>query len=181
MMRGRVNHLDGFIKDILDYSHNARAEFRNNKIDFSLLLDETKLNLKLVDGFDRLKIVLDLDEQTPFFSDDNRMSIIFNNIISNSVKFQDYSKPDSILTISITTRDDRAEIIAVDNGIGIGKEHLNKIFEMFYRGSDRSKGSGLGLYIVKEAVAKLNGTIKAKSKIGDFTSIEITIPNSLPL
>jgi len=179
MIKGRVNHLDGFIKDILDYSHNARVEFQKEKIDFLQLFEEVKFNLKLVEGFDRLKLRLDLNDQMDFYSDHHRLSIIFNNLVSNSVRFQDHAKTGSTLTISITTYGDRAEIIATDNGIGIAPEYLNKIFDMFYRGTERSKGSGLGLYIVKEAVAKLHGTISAKSKLGDYTTFEITIPNSL--
>jgi len=179
MIRGRVNHLDGFIKDILDYSHNARVEFQKERIDFSQLLEEAKSNLRLVDGFDRLKVKLELNEQSDFYSDHHRLAIILNNLVSNSVKFQDHAKSDSMLTLSITTYEDRAEIVATDNGIGIAVEHLNKIFDMFYRGTERSKGSGLGLYIVKEAVAKLHGTIKPQSKLGDYTTFEITIPNSL--
>ena len=178
MIRGRVNHLDGFIKDILDYSHNARVDFLNKKVDFLQLLEEAKFNLKLIDGFERLEIRLHLDEQTPFYSDYHRLAIIFNNIVSNSIKFQDYAKRDSTLTLSITTTEDRAEIIATDNGIGIAAEHLNKIFNMFYRATEKSKGSGLGLYIMKETIAKLHGTIGVKSKLGDYTTLEMTIPNS---
>lgn len=178
MIKGRVNHLDGFIKDILDYSHNARVEFQNKKVDFSDLLVEVKYNLKLIDGFDRLKIKVELNEQIPFYSDYHRLAIIFNNIVSNAIKFQDYSKQDPTLTLSITSTEDRAEIIATDNGIGIAADQINKIFDMFYRATERSKGSGLGLYIVKETISKLHGTINVKSKLGEYTSFEITIPNS---
>jgi PAS domain S-box-containing protein len=178
MIKGRVNHLDGFIKDILDYSHNARLEFQNKKIGFSDLLEETKYNLKLIDGFDRLKIKVKLSELVPFYSDYHRLAIIFNNIISNAIKFQDYSKQDSTLTLSITSSEDRLEIIAADNGIGIATDQIDKIFNMFHRATERSKGSGLGLYIVKETVAKLHGTISVKSKFREYTSFEITIPNS---
>jgi signal transduction histidine kinase len=64
-----------------------------------------------------------------------------------------------------------------DNGIGIQKEHMDKIFNMFYRATDRSQGSGLGMYIVKQAVEKVNGTISLKSSYGYGTEIKITLPN----
>ncbi len=176
MMRGRVNHLDGFIKDILDYSHNARSEFLIKKIDFSQLLEDVKFNLKLIDGFDRLNLRMELDERFPFYSDHNRLSIILNNIVSNSIKFQDYAKSDSTLGIFITTKDDRVEIIATDNGVGIEASHLDKVFNMFYRASLVSKGSGLGLYLVKEAVSKLGGTIRVQSIYTVGTTFEIVLP-----
>ncbi|MBK5284923.1 MAG: HAMP domain-containing histidine kinase, partial [Bacteroidia bacterium] len=64
-----------------------------------------------------------------------------------------------------------------DNGIGIDKKHLNKIFKMFYRVSSIAPGSGLGLYIVKEAVLKLNGEINAESLTDKKTVFNISIPN----
>jgi len=178
MIKGRVNHLDGFIKDILDYSRNARTELLNEEIDFLQIVEESKTNLKLAEGFDRLAIKLVQNNEAPFYSDVSRMEIIFNNLISNSIKFQDKGKSNPTLSLKITTNQDSVEIIATDNGIGIADEHLNKIFDMFYRATDRAKGSGLGLYIVKETVAKLHGTIKVKSEIGEYTAIEIVIPNS---
>lgn len=179
MIKGRVRHLDGFIRDILDYSRNARTESHFQKIDFPHLLEEAKTNLKLVKGFDRLDITLILNNEIPYYSDATRLGVIFNNLISNSIQFQDVRKPEANLLIEVTTMEDRVEIVTTDNGIGIATEHMNRIFDMFFRATDKSTGSGLGLYIVKETVAKLHGTIKAKSRAGEFTTFEIVIPNSL--
>ena len=67
-----------------------------------------------------------------------------------------------------------------DNGIGIRAIHLDKIFNMFYRASENSKGSGLGLYITREAVSKLGGTISVQSEYGKYITFEIDIPNLKP-
>jgi signal transduction histidine kinase len=64
-----------------------------------------------------------------------------------------------------------------DNGIGIDEIHLDKIYDMFYRASQDSQGSGLGLYIVRETIKLLNGQIKIRSKVGEGTTIEIEIPS----
>jgi len=64
-----------------------------------------------------------------------------------------------------------------DNGIGIRKEHQDKIFDMFYRATDRSQGSGLGMYIVRQAIEKIDGTISLSSVYGEGTRIKITVPN----
>ena len=72
------------------------------------------------------------------------------------------------------------DITVKDNGIGISEKHVTKIFDMFYRASENSKGSGLGLYIAKETITKLGGTIKVQSEFGISTTFEITIPNSTP-
>jgi signal transduction histidine kinase len=65
-----------------------------------------------------------------------------------------------------------------DNGTGISKDKLSKIFDMFYRGTEISKGSGLGLYIVRETIEKMNGTIRVESVEGQGTSFIIKLPVS---
>jgi signal transduction histidine kinase len=66
-----------------------------------------------------------------------------------------------------------------DNGIGIDEELQPKIFNMFFRGTNQSKGSGLGLYIVKEAVEKMNGTIQVQSRRGAGSEFIIAIPSAV--
>ena len=63
-----------------------------------------------------------------------------------------------------------------DNGQGIAKEYHSRIFDMFYRANEMSKGSGLGLYIVKEALMKLSGSIQLDSTPGIGTTITIKLP-----
>jgi len=81
------------------------------------------------------------------------------------------------LKIKIDVGIDKAKIQFIDNGIGIKPEHMDKIFNMFYRATERSQGSGLGMYIVKQAVEKLDGTISLHSKYGEGTQIKIILPN----
>lgn len=68
------------------------------------------------------------------------------------------------------------EIVLSDNGLGIPADLHEKVFEMFFRGTTISKGSGLGLYIVKNAVKKLNGAIRLESKEGEGTRFWINLP-----
>ena len=81
------------------------------------------------------------------------------------------------MSIKVDTSQTETRIEIQDNGIGVDKESQVKIFNMFYRVSHESVGSGLGLYIVKEAVSKLNGEIKVQSEIGTGTTFIIKIPN----
>ena len=69
-----------------------------------------------------------------------------------------------------------AHILIEDNGIGISKEEQKEVFKMFYRATERSTGSGLGLYIILETVEKLQGTIKMESEKYNGTSFYIEIP-----
>ena len=81
------------------------------------------------------------------------------------------------LKIKIDVSEENAKIEFKDNGIGIKNEYLDKIFNMFYRATERSQGSGLGMYIVKQAVEKLNGKITISSDYGEGTKIKVLLPN----
>jgi signal transduction histidine kinase len=171
--------LKGFIKGILDYSRNARAEIDYQKIDFDQLLKESTSSLQLISQYEKLIITTKIESQTSFYSDPLRLSVVFNNLLSNAIKFQDSSKPTSIVSVTIFVDDREARIEVSDNGIGIEASHVPKIFDMFYRGTTRTDGSGIGLYIVKETIEKLNGTIVVDSKLGEFTTFTILLRNEM--
>jgi signal transduction histidine kinase len=83
------------------------------------------------------------------------------------------------LKISIIEQNEEAIRIEVsDNGIGIKKEHQDRIFDMFYRGTNFTSGTGLGLYIVKCSIEKLNGAIGVESEEGQGTCFTMIIPNN---
>jgi len=180
MIRNSVNRLEGFIKDILDYSRNSRMEVQFQEINFHELLGDIQNNFRHMNGVERMRVKIDVRKDAVFYSDLSRIKIIFNNLFSNSIKYQDIKKEISTVTVTILISQREAAMQFSDNGIGIENKHLDKVFDMFYRASENSKGSGLGLYIVKESVAKLNGSIKIKSYFGQSTTFEITIPNYLP-
>jgi signal transduction histidine kinase len=102
--------------------------------------------------------------------------MVFNNIISNAVHYRDARKNDSYISINIHVDATKATLRFSDNGIGIHEEYIDKIFKMFFRANADSKGSGLGLYIVKGVLEKLNGTINVQSKLGEGTTFVIEIP-----
>jgi signal transduction histidine kinase len=110
-------------------------------------------------------------------SDPTRMKIIVKNMMSNAVKFSTPIKPEQWIRISVLRVDGNFQLIIEDNGEGIRKDLANKIFDMFYRASEKSKGSGLGLYIVKEMVDKLEGTIKVNSTYGEGSQFIVELPD----
>ena len=89
-------------------------------------------------------------------------------------------KEDPFLRISVKESDDAYEISLEDNGIGIEEKYLDKIFNMFFRATEQRTGSGLGLYIVKEAVDKLDGSITVSSVYGMGSVFTLTLPRKYP-
>ncbi|WP_284651092.1 sensor histidine kinase [Flavobacterium terrisoli] len=178
MLKESAKKLDGFISDILDYSRNARMEVNKEFIDFKELLGEITKNLKFMGDTDRtVDFRIDVTGDTPVYADKNRLKTILSNLISNAVRYQNSEIQNPFVDIKVETLTNDTKIAIRDNGIGIPKEAQSKIFDMFYRVSNLSIGSGLGLYIVKEAVNKLEGTIEVQSEVGEGTTFLITIPN----
>jgi signal transduction histidine kinase len=180
LMERSVTKLDNFISDIIHYSRNSRMDILPMSIDFTGLLQESIDSLKFMEGAEAVRSIKTLNCETPFYSDYGRLLIIFNNMISNAVRYRDTRKQDSYLKIDITADQREAVISFSDNGVGIPEEYVDKIFKMFFRANADSKGSGLGLYIVKSAVEKLSGTIKVQSNVGEGTTFTVSIPNLLP-
>ncbi len=179
MLKASIKKLDLSIRDILDYSRNSRMEVNKEKINLQELLEEITDNLKCQSSSQsKVKINLEMNQSCPVVSDKNRLNIILNNLISNAIIYQDPMKDDPLVHIQVDTSDTETNIVVKDNGIGISKELQEKIFDMFFRGSETSDGSGLGLYIVKESVEKLKGTIKVDSVPGKGSEFRVLIPHN---
>ncbi|MFT6111788.1 MAG: PAS domain S-box-containing protein, partial [Bacteroidia bacterium] len=179
MMQSSITKLDDFIEDILDYSRNARLEVLRKAIDFKQTIEGIMKNLIHMDGADKIELKLEIDQKGEFISDRARVSIVLSNIISNAIKYTYTAERIPFIAIRIKCSNKLANISIEDNGIGINTKDKDKIFDMFYRATSKSKGSGLGLYIAKEAVEKLNGTIKMESELTKGTKFSISIPNQL--
>jgi signal transduction histidine kinase len=176
MMIDRVDKLDFFIKDIIDYSKNARTEIRQEEVDFQSLLAEITDNLKYIEGAETIRFETDVRVRFPVISDKNRLSVVLNNLLANAIKYHDRRKENQWIDVSVVNSDKSLKVAVSDNGIGIDPEHQQKIFDMIYRGTIHSKGSGLGLYIVKETISKMKGTIRVESTPGKGSSFLITLP-----
>jgi signal transduction histidine kinase len=99
-----------------------------------------------------------------------------NNLVSNAIKYQNLRIDQSWVKVHAATEGTVCKISIEDNGIGIAEEFQGRIFEMFFRATERSSGSGLGLYIVKEIIERMNGSITMKSEEGKGTRFEIVVP-----
>jgi signal transduction histidine kinase len=104
------------------------------------------------------------------------MKIILGNLISNAIKYHNIHQPKPIIQVTFRRVGRTVEIIVEDNGRGIPKEALPKIFEMFYRAETKVEGTGLGLYI--EALLKINGRITVKSEYGQGTTFTVALANA---
>jgi PAS domain S-box-containing protein len=177
-IEGRIKKLDEFIRSMLNYARVNRGEIHFEQINLRELIQDCIRELDHLENFGSVKTEVGVSHENHVFkSDPLRMRIIIGNIISNAYKYYNPGVK-SKLKIEATLNPMFAEIIIRDNGIGIKREHLKKIFDMFYRATEKSQGSGLGMYIVKQAIDKLKGSIRVKSTFGKGTTIKIVVPNN---
>jgi PAS domain S-box-containing protein len=177
MQKKSLLRLDRFIKDIVDHSRNMRLQVEPEEINFDRMIHGTLEQLQFMDNVSRIRKVITIDQKGTFHTSPTRVEIILNNLISNAIKYADLRKEDPYLMVLITCTEEKAEIRVRDNGEGIPQDSQVKIFNMFYRASDNGPGSGLGLYIVKEAIQKVGGTITVHSEYGQGTEFIVEIPN----
>lgn len=178
LIQSSVMKLDSLVQTLGRISKNSNESLKDEKIDFETLLNSVKDELTFHANYQKVRFNQSINQAYIFYNDIDRIKLIIYNILKNCLDFIDYNKHHSIVEIEIFSKPDRTIISIFDNGIGISKSTIDRVFDLFYRGSDRSKGSGMGLFESKEAVVKLGGKIKLNSEYTLGTSIEIEIPNS---
>lgn len=176
MMDTNVARLDETLAEILEYSRNARSEIQLGEIDWTSLLQATLAKLEYLDPGNRVEKTITLNTTTPFFSDGSRIRTILTNIISNAIIYSSKDRR-SYVQIEVTTLPNEAQIVIRDNGIGIDDHIRPFVFNMFYRGTEESRGAGLGLYIAREVVNKLQGSIALEAQPNKGTTVTLRFPN----
>ncbi|MCU0352578.1 MAG: ATP-binding protein [Cytophagales bacterium] len=172
-----MRRMDLMIQDIIDYARNNRTEVVPEPVDFQAMMAGVVEDHSHLENAGRIKTNVEVTQQGVFLTDAKRINMILNNLVSNAIRYHNLLQDQPFVAIRIRTDAQKAEITVQDNGQGIPAEHIGRIFEMFYRANEKTKGSGLGLYIVKEAVEKLGGTIGVQSELGKGTTFFITLPN----
>ena len=176
LMKGRVDSLDSFIKDITDYSRNNRKEVGSEHVKVKELACEVWEDLKFAPEASNIFFDVQIEDHVEVISDKSRLKVILSNLISNAVRYHDGRKDSQYIRLRYESMPMGFCLRVEDNGQGIAEEYHQKIFDMFYRGNESSKGSGLGLYIVKEMLEKLSGSITLDSKPGRGSSFTISLP-----
>jgi two-component system, sensor histidine kinase len=173
-IRTSVIKLEQFISEVLDYSRNKRLETTQESIDLKELCTEILGSLTS-------SLQKDHDIQTQFdypiiTQDKTRIKMIINNLLANAIRFQKtYPEHRPMIRISSRKVYDGIHIEVEDNGQGIRPEIQSRIFNMFFRGNERSEGSGLGLYIAKEAASKIGATIFFESTHGTGSKFVVVV------
>jgi signal transduction histidine kinase len=162
-----------------DFFRNDKTAVQRERIDLHGMIEAELSSLKTLADENGITIASEIHHEGEFFSDTVRVRTVISNILSNAVKYYDPQKNRPFVNISVTINEDICIIKMEDNGIGIEPKYHDKIFDLFFRATDHSQGTGLGLFIVKDTVEKLKGKIEVKSEVGRGTMFTISVPNQV--
>lgn len=177
LVEGSIHRLDETIQEIIDYSRNSRMGLSVEPIHFQKIIAEILDGLYFLRNTIDIRIDLDIASDLAFFSDPSRIRTIFNNLLANSIKYFNPYAEQPFVSISIQPHRAGVRIIVEDNGVGIEKKVQDQVFDMFFRATTRADGSGLGLYIVKEAAIMLEGNIFLASQKGTGATFTLYLPS----
>ena len=179
MIDHTVNRMDAFVQNIIKYYRSNRVDVEIAHIHFEQIINEIIRDLEHHVKDLNIHFVRNISEPVFIRSDESRIRIIINNILLNAIKFHHENSVHKEINIRVITNLERSIIEIEDNGIGIELDQQDKIFDMFFRGVHKNAGSGVGLYVAKEALKKLNGNINYESTPGTGSKFIIEIPNLL--
>jgi signal transduction histidine kinase len=179
MMDKKLISLNKFIEDIVLYSRNTRVGISTETIKLKELVDDSLMNLQYYPGSEKVDVQVNIPDHLTLVSDPTRLRIVLANLLSNAFKYSNpvIENPYIIISASITTTG--IELSIRDNGTGIDEQFLPKIFDMFFQANDKSEGSGLGLYIVKETLEKIQGDIRVQSELRNGTEFIVMLPKEI--
>jgi len=177
-MNGRIDWLDTFVKEIMNYSRNIKSEVNHEEVQLSQMIEEAVEGLRFMDEAKKIRFDLHLEAKC-VVTDKRRLEIVIYNLISNAIKYHDLTKSDPWIKISTRAYGKKWVLHVEDNGQGIEKEYQDRIFNMFFRGTEKSTGSGLGLYIVKEIITKLDGKISVQSVKNQGTEFSLHFTDNI--
>ncbi len=178
MMKGRVTNLEKFILDIANYARNSQQPLILETFAVKRIVFDCLEGLRFFSGAEKIKIYQEIPADLIVTTDLTRLQIVLSNLISNALKYSDLNKENKFVRIGAGLRSEKVVITIEDNGLGIPEDSLEKIFQMYSRVHEQSFGSGLGLYIVKETLEKLKGTITVQSQFGVGSTFKVELPNS---
>ena len=174
LMQEVLTKQDQFISDIIDYSRNKKTETTIEPVSLKEIVDDAIVQHQYMEKADKITVEKDMFIDT-VMSDPLRLKIIIHNLYSNAIKYADFQKPEPYIKIRTFAVAGNNVITIQDNGIGINRDFQDRIFDMFFV-TNSNKGTGLGLYIVKEAVENIGAAIEVQSEIGTGTIFTVTIP-----
>lgn len=176
-MKESLERQDRFINEMLIFIKSKHTGVNKTKCSLDTIVDNVIAQNSYHNGGKRVHFYKEL-ELAEVHSDALKLQVILNNLVSNAIKYSDEKKADPSVKVKSYRCDNTAVIEVEDNGLGIRQKDQDRIFDKFYMSGDNKKSSGLGLYLVKDAVTELGGKIEVRSELGMSSTFRVIIPFS---
>lgn len=174
LYQSQIVRLNNIVMDLINLArmnHNVQTQ---SQINFGLMVDDCIHSFHYLDNFRNIRFVKNIEHDLEYISEWAIVNTILQNLIENAIKY--HSSPEPFVSIDICKNSDKIKITVEDNGQGIHPQHQSKIFDMFYRANNRIQGTGLGLYILKRAVERLQGEVSFKSQLAAGSTFTVLLP-----
>ena len=176
--KNQIRKLDNYIDQVLYYvrSENASNDYIIKETSLSKIINSVALKNKDDLLENKINFIVKVKDEK-VMTDEKWLEFILNQIINNSIKYK-RNKVDSYIEISVEEDKNLTYLSITDNGVGISKSNLPKVFDKSFTGENgrlTSKSTGLGLYIVKNLCEKLGHKIKISSEVNNYTKVTIII------
>lgn len=179
LMEKSVRKMDTYIQTTLEYYRNFKSEVKIEPVHIETLLNDI---IESVSSYhSKATIKFHFQGEPEIYSDKLRMKICLSNIISNALKYGQNSNETYEVLVDCNHSNNELEVCVQDFGIGISASEMPRIYDMFYRSSQNknSNNTGLGLYLVKEAIKRIKGRIEVDSELGKGSTFRLFIPNQM--
>lgn len=174
-----VGRLNIIVEEIVNYSINNRTEVRRELIDIKELTNKVFEKLSYISGIETVEKIVEIDQTHDWYCDKRRLMTILDNLLSNAIFYRNKESLQPMVKIKVHVHKTSVVLTVEDNGIGIESCYHERIFDMFFRVSSLSQGSGLGLYIVQETLEKLEASISVASELDKGSTFKLVFKNLL--
>lgn len=174
LMEKSLLNLETILNELLIIGRITHGDFVLKPVDLNQLFDV--IFSSVIPIHDPVKVNLEIDKSIgKILSEPDMVRSVLFNLIDNAYKYRNVSA-EPFINVSVTKYHNGIQVVIEDNGYGIKKEQIPNVFKMFYRASEVSKGTGLGLYIVKTSINRLGGSISLQSEYKKGTKFIIDLP-----
>ena len=175
LYHSQVLRLNDIVMGLINLTEIKNTEQLKSKVDFKKLVEDCIGSCQYLPAYSKMIIEKEIAE-FEFYSEWAIINTILQNLIENAIKYY-REQPTPTVKINIHKTGNQVVIIVEDNGQGIDPAHQQHIFNIFYRANALQMGSGLGLYILRRAVERLNGRVNVVSTLGSGSVFTVTLPS----
>lgn len=176
MVEKSAKKLEKYIGQLVEFTNGTRGPNAIHTLNLEQVVINVFQKIKSLYPGNNVVLIKRINVPKKLLLDRTRLEIVLSNLMVNSIVHRRLTQTHQWIKVLAFIKGAHLFINIVDNGPGIAPEFQGRVFEMFYRASEDSRGSGLGLYIVKETIAQMGGTINITSESGNGSTFTIKFP-----